>query len=230
MAAPLSSDLESHLQGAPTQQIAEQLGVSPSQASSAISAAVPLLLGALGHNASQPQGAQALFGALRNDHTGADLGSVLGSVLGGGGQGNQILGHVFGDRQPRAAEAVGQATGIGQDKAHMLLRWLAPIAMAYLARRVFEQRHADSGAGTPTASSPVPPQSMVGSDATVTNAEPSPGKLSHVLAPEVEHAEHGGLLGAVLGGGGLGDLLRAGSSLFGGASPGNSASSDRPSA
>jgi len=229
MAAPLSSDLESHLQGAPTQQIAQQLGVSPSQASSAISTAVPLLLGALGHNASQPQGAQALFGALQNDHTGMDLGSVLGSVLGGGGQGNQILGHVFGAQQPRAAQAVGQVTGIGQDKAHMLLRWLAPIAMAYLAKRVFDQRHPGASAGTPTASSPTPTQST-GASAAPTQTAPSPGKLSDVLAPEAEHAQHSGLLGAVLGNGGLGDLLKAGSSIFGGALSGNATSSDRPSA
>ena len=213
MTVLLSSDLESHLQGAPTQQIAQQLGVSPSQASSAISAAIPLLLGALGHNASQPQGAQALFGALQNDHTGMDLGSVLGSVLGGGGQGGQILGHVFGDHQPRAAQAVGQATGIGQDKAHMLLRWLAPIAMAYLAKRVFDQRHAGASAGTPTASSPIPTQSTAPSG---TQPAPSPRKLTEVLAPEAEHAQHGGLLGAVLDGTGFDDLIKAGSSILGG--------------
>jgi len=229
MAAPLSSDLESRLQGAPTQQIAQQLGVSPSQASSAISAAVPLLLGALGHNASQPQGAQALFGALQNDHTGMDLSSVLGSVLGGGGQGGQILGHVFGDHQPRAVQAVGQATGIGQDKAHMLLRWLAPIAMAYLAKRVFDQRHAGASAGTPTASSPTPTQATAPSGATQTT--PSPGNLGDVLAPEAEHARHSGLLGAVLGGGGgLEDLLKAGSSILGSATARDSGASNRPSA
>jgi hypothetical protein len=212
MATPLSSDLETRLQGAPTEQIAQKLGLSSSQASAAIGAAVPLLLGALGHNASQPQGAQALFGALQNDHTGMDLGSVLGSVLGGGGQGGQILGHVFGDHQPRAAEAVGQTTGIGQDKAHMLLRWLAPIAMAFLAKRMFDQRHAGAGAGTPSADSPTPAPSTP----TEAPAAPSPKKLSDVLAPEAEHAQHSGLLGAVLGGGGLGDLLKAGSSILGG--------------
>lgn len=221
MASPLSSDFESRLQGAPTQQIAQQLGVPTSQASTAISAAVPLLLGALGHNASQPQGAQALFGALQRDHTGMDLGSVVGSVLGGGGQGGQILGHVFGEHQQQAAQAVGQATGLGQDKAHLLLRWLAPVAMAYLAKRMFDQRHAGSGAATPTASSPTPTQSIAPPD---TQAAATPKQLSDVLAPEAEHAQHGGLLGAVLGGAGLGDLLKAGTSLLG-----ERGSSDRPS-
>src|SRR3546814_4754497 len=81
--ATLTDDLASQLQGAPVQQVAQQLGIDSSQASSAIGAALPLLMGALGRNASQPEGAQALFGALQKDHAGGDIGSVLGSVLGG---------------------------------------------------------------------------------------------------------------------------------------------------
>ena len=88
--ATLTDDLASQLQGVPVQQVAQQLGIDPSQASSAVNTALPLLMGALGRNASQPQGAQALFGALQNDHAGLDIGSVLGSVLGGGGQGSEI--------------------------------------------------------------------------------------------------------------------------------------------
>ena len=200
MTTPLSADLASQLQGAPVEQISSQLGIDPAQAQAAIGAALPLLLGALGRNASQPQGAQSLYGALQQDHAGLDLGSVLGSVLGGGGQGGQILGHVFGDRQPRAAQGLGQATGLGQDKAGMLLRLLAPIVMAFLAKRMFEHRQA--GATTPTAS--------------------SPQGLGDVLAKEEAHAgAHGGLLGAVLDRDGDGDvdfsdLLKAGGSVLGG--------------
>src|SRR3546814_20243496 len=66
--ATLTDDLASQLQGAPVQQVAQQLGIDSSQASSAIGAALPLLMGALGRNASQPEGAQALFGALQKAH------------------------------------------------------------------------------------------------------------------------------------------------------------------
>ena len=82
-----------------------------------IKAALPLLLGALGRNAAQPQGAQALFGALQRDHVGNDLGSVLGGVLvgmlGGGerNEGASILGHIFGANEQRTESAFGQATG-----------------------------------------------------------------------------------------------------------------------
>ena len=51
----------------------------------ALAGALPLLLGALGRNASQPAGAESLFGALERDHAGSsDLGGLLGSVLGKG--------------------------------------------------------------------------------------------------------------------------------------------------
>ena len=60
MNAPLTSDLLRELQGPQMAQIGQQLGLSPSQASGAISAALPLLLGAMGRNARQPGGAQSL--------------------------------------------------------------------------------------------------------------------------------------------------------------------------
>lgn len=110
----LTDELLSQLQGAPMQQISRQLGVEPQQAGSAVGAALPLLLGALGRNASQPDGAQSLFGALDRDHSGMDLGSLLGAVLGGGGGGGglggalgQILGGGPGGMQRGSAQAGG---------------------------------------------------------------------------------------------------------------------------
>ena len=103
--ASLVDELMAQLQGAPLQQMAQQLGTSPAQAQDAVGAALPLLLGALGRNAAQPQGAMDLFGALQRDHGGgADLGGLLGSLLGGGAGGGggpqdgaAILGHKVGD-------------------------------------------------------------------------------------------------------------------------------------
>ncbi|GAB3091574.1 DUF937 domain-containing protein [Lysobacter terrae] len=142
MSASLSNDLMSQLQGAPLQQIGEQLGLSPTQTQDAVGAALPLLLGALGRNTGQAQGAEALFGALQRDHAGLDLGSVLGSVLGGGGQGAQILGHVFGNQQNNATQGLGAATGLGGSQASSLLKLLAPIVLAYLSRRLLSQGNA----------------------------------------------------------------------------------------
>ena len=206
--ASLTDDLASQLQGVPVQQVAQQLGIEPSQASSAVSAALPLLMGALGRNASQPEGAQALFGALQNDHAGGDLGSVLGAVLGGAQNrqtdGAGILGHIFGGSQERAQAGVAQATGLQSGQAGQLLKILAPIVMAYLAKRMFQQRE--------------------GTQAGAANADPD--ALSGILGQEQQEIRQqgglgGGLLGAVLdqdGDGqlGIGDLMKIGGGLLGG--------------
>ena len=206
--ASLTDDLASQLQGAPVQQVAQQLGIEPSQASIAVSAALPLLMGALGRNASQPEGAQALFGALQNDHAGGDLGSVLGAVLGGAQNrqtdGAGILGHIFGGSQERAQAGVAQATGLQSGQAGQLLKILAPIVMAYLAKRMFQQRE--------------------GTQAGAANADPD--ALSGILGQEQQEIRQqgglgGGLLGAVLdqdGDGqlGIGDLMKIGGGLLGG--------------
>lgn len=157
----LVEQLMAQLQGAPLQQMAQQLGTDTAQTQSAVSAALPLLLGALGNNAAQPQGAMDLFGALQQ-HQGAGagaggaagmlgalggsggLGGLLGGLLGGAGggaaagpasSGAAILGHIFGGNQQRAQDSLGQATGLGAN-AGQLLQMLAPIVMAFLAQRV----------------------------------------------------------------------------------------------
>ena len=219
MSEPLTDDLYTQLEGAPMRQMSQKLGIGPAQMAGALSAALPMLLGALGRNTQQPQGAQSLFGALSKDHRGLDLGSVLGGLLGsgqtpqaaagmaGGNQGDKILGHVFGDRQPRAEQSLGQATGLGSDKSRALLGLLAPVVMAYLAKRMFERREA-------------------GAAGTGETAEPSPQVLGEVLGEEQQRVRQqgglgGGLLGQVFdqdgdGKVGLGDLLKAGSGLLGG--------------
>ena len=198
----LAEELFQQLQGAPLQQMSQQLGTGQMQTASAISAALPLLLGALGKNTAEPQGAEALFGALQKDHAGLDLGSVLGAVLGGGAapsrqtDGAAILGHIFGGSQPRAEASLGQATGLGGDKAAMLMKILAPIVLSFLAQRFMGQGN--------------------------TNAS----GLSQILGQERQVAQEqgglgGGLLGAVLdqdgdGQMGLGDILKIGMGMLGG--------------
>ena len=201
----LTDDIFSQLSGPALQQISQQLGTGQTQTTGAVAAALPLLIGALGRNASQPQGAEALFGALGRDHSGAagmGLGDILGAVL-GGTQSRQTdglgqLGHIFGGRQQAAVSGLGQATGLGSDKAQMLLKILAPIVMAYLAKRMF-------GGGA---------------------AQGSPQDRGNILGQERQVQQQqgglgGGLLGAVLdqdGDGqlGLGDLLKMGGSILGG--------------
>jgi hypothetical protein len=208
----LTDELFAQLEGAPLQQISQQLGVGRTQAAGAVSAALPLLIGALGRNASQPQGAEALFGALQRDHVGSgDLGNLLGMVLGGAQtrqtNGAGMLGHIFGGQQGRAEQHLGEATGLGGDRAGMLMKILAPIVMAYLAKQMF-----GGNAGGQT-------MGMAGGN-------PTAQVLGSILGQEQQQVRQqgglgGGLLGAVLdqdGDGqlGLGDLLKIGGGLLGG--------------
>lgn len=181
------------------ERLSQQLGTDVTQTSQAVGAALPLLLGALGRNTTQSQGAQELLGALRRDHAApADPAGLLGSLLGGGGgaqsNGAAILGHIFGSAQQQRVETgLGQATGIG-NQAGDLLKLLAPIVMSFLAQRV------QTG----------------GMDA---------GALGRTLEGERVQAEQrgglsGGLLGSLLdqdgdGQVGLGDLVKIGGALFG---------------
>ncbi len=133
-----NDDLISQILGAvgpsAIQSISGQIGAPPQQTANAVQVALPMILGALGKNAAQPGGADAIHSALQQ-HSGLDIGSVLGSVLGGGGDGAGILGHVLGGRQTNAANGVSQASGLGQGQAMQLMMMLAPIVMAYLGNR-----------------------------------------------------------------------------------------------
>jgi hypothetical protein len=128
--------------------IARELGVSPTQATASIEHALPVLLGQMARNAAEPEGAKALLGAVERDHTGIDMGGLLGGLFGGGGapapqrpqesggdvlsQGMAILGHVFGGaRQAPQTPKVGGLDGATSGK---LMAMLAPLVMAWLGR------------------------------------------------------------------------------------------------
>ena len=154
--------------------MARQLGASPQQTERAIEAALPLLIAQLARNSAQPQGAQTLQQALANDHAQVDLGALLGAVLGGRsdgqggglgdalggllgggaarhggalGDGAAILGHIFGRRQQRVAQSVGQVGGMSGQQSGRLLQMLAPIVMAILARAMQNRGGTASGVG-----------------------------------------------------------------------------------
>ena len=152
MNGPLFDDLLDQLRGAPAQQLSHQLGLSPETTMQAAATVLPMLLGAMQRNSQGAGGAQSLLSALETDHRGIDPANALGTALAGGGSGAGILGHLFGDRQPYAAGAAANATGLGEDRAGMLMRLLAPVVMAYLARRLFTPRQADG----PTTPQPSP--------------------------------------------------------------------------
>lgn len=120
--------------GQAQQQVSQQLGTTPQQTESAIEAAVPLLLSALTRNASSPDGAAALTNAL-NAHDGSVLDAFQSGQAPNMTDGQKILGHVFGQQQYAAANAIGQRAGINPQLAMQILSMLAPLVLGYLSRQ-----------------------------------------------------------------------------------------------
>lgn len=129
----LFDTVNEQLGGANLSQISQHIGADEATTQQAIQAALPMLIGGLARNASNPDGAAALSNALSNHADGSAL-AGLGGLL-GGGAGAGILGHIFGNKRDTVEQGVGQATGLGQPQIGKLLMVLAPIVMAALARR-----------------------------------------------------------------------------------------------
>lgn len=138
--APLIDLVHEQLDPQAISQLSRQLGTDENTTRQAVPAALTALLGGLSHNASQPQGAQQLAGALSRDHDGSlldNLSDFFGNPQ--GGQGAGILGHVFGNRTPAVESQVGRATGLNQGQVARLLMLLAPVVLAALSRRKQQQ-------------------------------------------------------------------------------------------
>lgn len=117
-------------------QVSKQLGADDATTKNAINAALPVLMGALAKNASNPDGAAALATALQKKHDGSILDNLQGALgnaaIGAAGAG--ILKHVLGGKQSVAAEGVAKASGLDPAKAGALLTMLAPVLMGALGK------------------------------------------------------------------------------------------------
>ncbi len=137
--------LAGQLGGDTTTQISRQLGSDQAATGKAISAALPVLMGALARNASQKQGAESLAGALARDHDGSILDNLSGFLQKPDtGTGEGILGHVLGSKRAAVEQQLGQQTGLDAGSIGKLLPILAPIVMGALGRAK-RQSNLDTG-------------------------------------------------------------------------------------
>lgn len=115
----LFDQLSQHVNADTVSKIASQIGATPGQTQAAVSAAMPMLLGALARNSATPQGAAGILGALERDHDGSlldSLGGLLGGASGsGGGLGDigGILGGLLGGGSPAASQSGGGMMDMG---------------------------------------------------------------------------------------------------------------------
>jgi hypothetical protein len=132
--ASLLDNLQKYVSGDTLQQLSSQLGADPGATSSAVSAALPILVGALARNASSTEGATSLNRAL-DDHDGSILDNI-GAMLNDNTQrdGGAILGHVFGGSREPVVQGVSRSSGLSPDKTGALLQMLDPLVRGALGR------------------------------------------------------------------------------------------------
>jgi hypothetical protein len=158
----------------PIDQIAKRLGVDRADAERAVSAALPALVGGMGANAKDPAGAASLMRAVSSKDPGLVEGGVnLDDV--DTDDGKKIVRNVFGPSTDGVVSKLGETGSADSSLISKVLPMLAPIVMAFLAKKLSGQGEATAGSGK--------------------KVEP---------ADSAGGIDIGGLLGGLLGGGGGG--------------------------
>ena len=131
----LMTMLAGAMRGGTLESLSQSLGADPDTTAKAVSAALPVLVGALDHNTNDSDGAAALFNALRRDHDGSVLDDLAGFLQHGSTQdGQAILGHVLGGKRRSVETGVSRASGLDLDSVTKLLPMLAPIVLGAIGK------------------------------------------------------------------------------------------------
>ena len=123
--------------------VAGQTGQDTNKTSGLLTMALPVLMQAMKNNASTPQGAEGLLGALKGKHDGSILDN-LGGLFGGGvdnnvmQDGERILGHVLGGKQQNVQNALSQKSGMDAGSVAQILKVAAPILMGVIGKQTRE--------------------------------------------------------------------------------------------
>lgn len=125
------SSYDEILSQVPVDQLAARFGVEPGEIEQAAQTALPALLGGMHANAGDPAGASSLLGAL-GDHQGQVGG--LDDIDEGDGQ--RIVGNIFGGNTDQVVSRLGGGSGSSGGLVAKLLPILAPIVMSWLANRI----------------------------------------------------------------------------------------------
>lgn len=118
-----------------TGKLSRKIGADENTTGTALSMALPIILGALSKNASNSGGAESLLGALSRDHDGSildHLDDLLDDPDGGAGDG--ILRHALGSNRGRVESSLGKSTGLDANSIATILKVAAPIIMGALGK------------------------------------------------------------------------------------------------
>lgn len=115
-------------------------GTDENRTGSVLTMALPVLMKAMERNASSPEGAQGLLGAIMDKHDGSILDN-LGGLFNGGvddavkTDGDKILGHVLGAKKQGVEQVIGQKAGLDAGSVANILKVAAPILMGVLGKQ-----------------------------------------------------------------------------------------------
>jgi len=192
--ADMLSDILSQLGSGGLSQIAGALGADENKAGDAVAMALPALLGGMARNAKDPEGAQALAGALDNhsDDVFGKITDLLGSQ-----DGAKILGHVLGNKQDATQQRIAGGSGLDLSSVAKLLPMLAPLVMGYLGKQKQQKNlNASDLAGALSAER-----------AKTEEKAPGLGGLAAILDTDGDGFDLGDVTNLAKGSGGLGGLL-----------------------
>ncbi|HRI35104.1 MAG TPA: DUF937 domain-containing protein [Saprospiraceae bacterium] len=202
----LNELFQSQLSGGLLDQLGNIAGIeNPQQTETAAHAIFSTLMGAIGTNASTPDGANALNTALERDHDGSILDNLSGFLSGQTQASNSnmlngagILGHILGFKQGNLVNALSQNTNIDSGKILKMMITLAPVILGLLGKAK-QQTGADAGGLT----------NIIGS---VLGGQTGGSPLMGILTSVLDKNNDGNMLDDILGGG-IGGMLGG---LFGG--------------
>lgn len=129
-----------------TEQLARQLGTDPATAEAGAAEAIRTLVGGMAKNAQDPQGEAALAGALNQHAQASSLFNTPGLDLDQVDQedGAKIVNHVLGAEPEQFGGLQAAATG-DSGMGGKLLKLLAPIVLAYIAKQITEKKNTGNG-------------------------------------------------------------------------------------
>ena len=189
--------------------VAGSTGNDSNKTGSVLTMALPVLMKAMQRNASTPQGAEGLMGALSKKHDGSIL-ENLGDLFQGGvnddivQDGGNILGHILGNKQQGVEQVIGQKSGMDAGSVANILKVAAPILMGVLGKQKAQNNVSDSnGLGD-----------LLGGMLGGNSAQKEQGFLEQILDADGDGSVVDDVAGMILGGGnsnkksgGLGSLL-----------------------
>lgn len=114
--------------------IGQQIGKDSAATKTAISSALPMLMGALRESAQRDSG-EGLARAIAQKHDGGVLSNVAGFLKQDDGKdGAGILRHILGSKQGVAESALQATAGVDKDQASNLLAKLAPLVLGAVGK------------------------------------------------------------------------------------------------